>query len=247
MTNEQVAQKLGLGLEGLGVRIKTPALKPAGLPSDMRLDPDFEQEPGHAALGFWRVIRDDGLRTVWQERGSLPCPVCAGDPEKTPDCAECVGRGVVTHIPFTNSPWDQIIPFLYVGGHDTQAEEQVHVTREDGFKLVVSLYRRFGNDIPPGITHRFHRMEDADLNPLHHGVLDELADAVAEKVRDGKKVLVRCQAGLNRSALVAALAMLKLGFYADEAIALIRERRSPYALCNESFVDYLHQKGNINR
>lgn len=209
------------------------------LPSDMRLDPDVKQETGH--LGWWRVIRDDGLKTVWQEEGSLLCPVCMADPEKTPDCAECVGRGEVYHVPFAERGWDEIIPKLYVGAHDIQ-EGEVYIKHGSPFRLVVSLYQRYGNDVPAGVKHLTHRMSDTDLDPKHHTKLDELAEEVAESVRAGKGVLVRCQAGLNRSSLVAGLAMLKLGYSADETITLIRQKRSPYALCNGSFVTYLKEK-----
>jgi protein-tyrosine phosphatase len=53
-------------------------------------------------------------------------------------------------------------------------------------------------------------------------------------------VLVHCQAGLNRSGLVVARAlMLDEGVSADQAIASLRERRSPAVLCNELFEAWL--------
>jgi protein-tyrosine phosphatase len=55
------------------------------------------------------------------------------------------------------------------------------------------------------------------------------------------KTLVHCQAGLNRSGLVAAVALMKLGRTADEAIKLLRDSRSPMVLCNDTFVSQLHQ------
>lgn len=50
--------------------------------------------------------------------------------------------------------------------------------------------------------------------------------------------LVHCQAGLNRSALVVALALMR-DRTAEEAIALLREKRSPAVLCNRAFEDWL--------
>jgi protein-tyrosine phosphatase len=48
--------------------------------------------------------------------------------------------------------------------------------------------------------------------------------------------LVHCQAGLNRSALVTATALVLSGDYTPaEAIALLREKRSPAVLCNGTF------------
>jgi protein-tyrosine phosphatase len=52
-------------------------------------------------------------------------------------------------------------------------------------------------------------------------------------------VLVRGQAGINRSGLVTALVLMLDGYGARDALGLIRERRSPFALCNDAFVDWL--------
>lgn len=68
--------------------------------------------------------------------------------------------------------------------------------------------------------------------------VDELAAWVNDCRRTGP-VLVHCQAGLNRSSLVAARALMLDGATADEAIGLIRERRSPVCLCNPSFESWL--------
>lgn len=51
--------------------------------------------------------------------------------------------------------------------------------------------------------------------------------------------LVHCQAGLNRSGLLSALVLMRLGRSAQDAIALLREKRSPAVLCNKSFEEYL--------
>jgi protein-tyrosine phosphatase len=55
----------------------------------------------------------------------------------------------------------------------------------------------------------------------------------------GKKVLIRCQAGWNRSGLIMALVLMREGYTADEAINLIRQKRSPHALCNKGFENWL--------
>ena len=52
-----------------------------------------------------------------------------------------------------------------------------------------------------------------------------------------------CQAGVNRSAFVAALALMFSGLGAGEAVELIREKRKPpigmTPLCNTTFVELL--------
>ena len=53
-------------------------------------------------------------------------------------------------------------------------------------------------------------------------------------------VLVMCQAGLNRSALVVGAAMVLAGeMTGEEAVNHIRSRRSPACLCNPAFERWL--------
>ena len=70
--------------------------------------------------------------------------------------------------------------------------------------------------------------------------VDELAVWVNECRHTGP-VLVHCQAGLNRSSLVAARALMLAGATADDAISTIRARRSPVCLCNPSFEHWLRE------
>jgi protein-tyrosine phosphatase len=76
---------------------------------------------------------------------------------------------------------------------------------------------------------------DEDNLPEIHAI----ADWVYDEWKSGKKVLVRCQMGWNRSGIISALALIKAGYTAKDAIDLIRARRSPHALCSEDFVRYL--------
>jgi protein tyrosine phosphatase len=57
-------------------------------------------------------------------------------------------------------------------------------------------------------------------------------------VSDGP-TLVHCQAGLNRSGLIGALILILRGRTSEEAIALLREKRSPAVLCNRAFENWL--------
>jgi len=215
---------------------------------NMRLDPIVaEQGPW-----IWWVVTDYGLRTAWTGE-PMKCPVCGGGREAMPTCDECRGTGFVNHVPFADRPWDEIVPHLWLGGHDCQPngaagcpDGNVFIHEKDGFDLVVSLHYRFGNSPPMFTEHHTYRLADSDLDPEHHTHLDEMAEVVEKSVRNGRKTLVRCQAGLNRSALIAGLAMLRLGYSADDAIRAMRQKRSPYVLCNESFVAYLKDKEKEN-
>ena len=66
--------------------------------------------------------------------------------------------------------------------------------------------------------------------------------AVAERVTAGKRVLVHCSAGLNRSGVVSARALMFMGIPVAEAIAMVRSARGPYALSNRDFVAWLHEE-----
>lgn len=60
---------------------------------------------------------------------------------------------------------------------------------------------------------------------------------VALELLAGMSVLVQCDSGLNRSGLVCALAMIRLGVAPADAVAAIRARRSPSALSNRVFLE----------
>jgi protein-tyrosine phosphatase len=69
--------------------------------------------------------------------------------------------------------------------------------------------------------------------------LHRAASYAVDQVRNGNKVLVRCQAGLNRSGLTAALALIQMGYKPEDAINLLREKRSKYVLINKEFEEFL--------
>jgi hypothetical protein len=69
-------------------------------------------------------------------------------------------------------------------------------------------------------------------------VLVALADLVNDLRRGGKRVLIHCAAGINRSGLLAAAALIRDGMEADEAVETVRARR-PGVLNNPEFVRQL--------
>ncbi|MBQ9917416.1 MAG: dual specificity protein phosphatase family protein [Microbacterium sp.] len=71
----------------------------------------------------------------------------------------------------------------------------------------------------------------------------ELAEWVNERRAHGP-VFVHCQAGLNRSSLVVAIALLLSGEVStgQEAIDLIREKRDPACLCNPAFEKWVRSQ-----
>lgn len=145
------------------------------------------------------------------------------------------------HVPFCDDRWNEIIPNLFVGGMWCQPKNgepgtwgDVYV--RDEFVRVYSMVHvpaRFG----PWESHRDRAfpIEDEPLRRDLHEPLAAFSSWVAADVSAGRKVLVRCQMGLNRSALVAGLAMVWLGIDPEHAVALLRERRSPNALINKTY------------
>lgn len=126
--------------------------------------------------------------------------------------------------------------FSHVEGNLWQGGCPVDEAPKD-VKFIVSLY-------PWGIyNHGEHQIYleatlfDGEDVP-DRAMLDFLADYVNRCKRLGK-TLVHCQAGLNRSALVVAYAMIKEGMRPQDAIALLREKRSDAVLCNEHFERWL--------
>ena len=79
-----------------------------------------------------------------------------------------------------------------------------------------------------------------DHKELHIALLG--GKRVAEELVAGKRVLVTCAMGINRSALVTALGMSRVfKMNATQIIERIRERRNPLCLSNAHFVKYLHR------
>lgn len=207
-----------------------------------------EHELSH--LGVYTVTRADGsivARNI--TKPACACPRCHGENEKQSMCPECAGRGVVFDIPHCDRPWDQVYEHpsggtLHLGGHVCQPAGGSCVIT-DQFDTVVSLYSQEGFGPDPGVTHHTHKMIDGGLDPADHARLHELADEVVTSVSSGEAVMVRCMAGMNRSGLVAGLALVKMGWGANEAITRMREARSPYVLFNEDFTAFIRETAEI--
>lgn len=140
------------------------------------------------------------------------------------------------------SPWDQIYENVWVGGSEVAYPQ-------DSFDAVISVFdwtTDTREDWLParGVPHISIPFSDGAHVPK--AKVEMLADQVEFWSIRGS-VLVRCQAGLNRSSLIVARWLMKYkGFSAREAISLIRQKRSIDCLCNKQFVNYLiHKKDEV--
>ncbi len=89
---------------------------------------------------------------------------------------------------------------------------------------------------PGGILYVYLPISDSELPDL--AVLSASADLIAKLLQSGYRVLVHCGLGLNRSPLLAGLALNRLGWSGPAAVERLRERR-PGALFNETYCDFL--------
>lgn len=147
-------------------------------------------------------------------------------------------------IPVPEDGWNEIVPGLYQGG----VLRQIHTCQDGGFDIVVTLAPGYLPDLL-----RVHR----EAQDIHIPIMDSpevaedalhgLAQHLNRALDAGKRVLVRCEAGLNRSGLVVALTLIERGMTPREAIDLIRERRDKWALCNRAFNDYLLKQTGVER
>jgi hypothetical protein len=80
---------------------------------------------------------------------------------------------------------------------------------------------------------------DGPLEPWTIPHIEAVAEWIHQQWKAGDRVLIRCQAGMNRSSLVTALVLMREGMTADAAIDVIRKQRSVDCLSNLHFVDYL--------
>ncbi len=155
---------------------------------------------------------------------------------------------LMMHDPADIDDWpdyapDEILPGLWQGG--TEDHEVVgcrapagHYDRHQPFDLVVTLY---ADALPAawGVEEARYGFPDSRLTQESIDMAVDLARLAHGRWRAGARVLIRCQAGVNRSGLVMALTLMHEGLTAADAVALIRARRSPVALSNEHFMRWL--------
>ena len=143
--------------------------------------------------------------------------------------------------------FSEIAPNLFQGGTDDLDVIHLAVTnnrkRTDlPFDAIVTMYawarpadwqvQEFRYGVPDA------SIGDIDLSRLHQAV-----QFGYDRWKAGDRVLIRCQAGLNRSGLVLALILIKDGIAPEDAINLIRTHRGPDALFNLNFANWLIEDG----
>lgn len=128
----------------------------------------------------------------------------------------------------------EILPNLFVDSKPAPG-------RHEGIDTIVlaAMEYQHSGDLFPDAKVIHVPLDDAPTRPMRE---DEIADAtkaashVARRLRERRQVLITCQMGLNRSALIAALAMHEIyGMRADDIVMRLRRARGAWALSNPNF------------
>lgn len=142
--------------------------------------------------------------------------------------------GIAVHgdTPFDVPYVSQVDGNLWSGGCATG------LVLPDFIEHVVSLYpwEQYTIQHQPKSVSLHWLYDSEDMPPAHR--LYSIARFTSACVDDGP-TLVHCQAGLNRSGLIASLVLVERGWSPAEALATIREKRSPACLCNRAFESFL--------
>jgi hypothetical protein len=138
---------------------------------------------------------------------------------------------------------DEILPGLFMGGtHDDATVADAMTLRSLGqnsaYDAVVTLYA-WAQPVDWEVEELRYGFGDGALYGDDIARVLRAAEWAHQRWQSGDRVLIRCQAGLNRSGLVTALVLIQAGWAAADAIRHIRAKRSPHALFNRHFVRWL--------
>lgn len=145
----------------------------------------------------------------------------------------------------TQPLWSEVLPGLWQGGTGDEEDMNYYLSSSakglvtnKHFDTVVTMYA-YALPADWFVKELRFAVYDSNMKDFDAEELFELVKIAHTDWRAGKRVLIRCQAGWNRSGLVMALVMMREGYGAREAIDLIREQRSSHALCNKTFESFL--------
>lgn len=116
------------------------------------------------------------------------------------------------------------------------------VVEEHGLSVVIDLEQDLDRGIPDhpdSVIYIYFPIRDEGLPPLPR--LHAVAQLGSDLLRQGERVLVHCEMGLNRSALLAGLILVHGGASGEDAFERLQVRR-PGALFNVRFSEYLRRQ-----
>jgi len=110
--------------------------------------------------------------------------------------------------------------------------------RRCGFDVLVLAAKEFQplSELFPGVEVIHVPIDDAQLSRWEWKSALSAADIVARRVRGGKRALITCYMGWNRSGLITALTLYMLTGEPGAKIVQHVQRQRSHALTNPSFV-----------
>ena len=143
--------------------------------------------------------------------------------------------------------YSMVAPNLFQGGTDDL--DVIHLAQTNNrprtdlpFDAIVTMYA-WARPADWKVQEFRYGVPDASITDIDLDRLRQAVDFGYDRWKQGDRVLVRCQAGLNRSGLVLALILIKDGLKPQDAIARIRDNRGEDALFNRDFHNWLLTEG----
>lgn len=137
----------------------------------------------------------------------------------------------------------EVVSGLYISGHPEKSQDFL----SQGVHAVIDLEGDIDTSIPEKegqdetTLYLYWPIEDAAMPDA--ATVRSIASFVARGIDQGRKVLVHCRSGHNRSGLICARALIELGMEPEKAIETVKEKRKDgAALSNENFVNWLKQE-----
>jgi hypothetical protein len=158
-------------------------------------------------------------------------------------------------VTYPDAEYHEILPNLYLGGHLWRDEggrirdgRYSAVSGDPSWDYVVSAYiEGFHDKTLPQCDMRLVLFDDTEhgLDEETWNKITSAVDEAAARWKQGQKILVRCQAGYNRSGLLMSLILMRLGYTADGAIELARKHRGKDVLVNQAFERYVREREGV--
>ncbi len=140
----------------------------------------------------------------------------------------------------------ELTPGLHQGGtedYDVLSRRGNDFRRRNDypFDTVVTLYAS-AQPVPWGVEELRFGFLDSRLEGDDIATVIRAAKFAHQRWLEGAEVMIRCQAGMNRSGLVSSLVLILAGLTPGQAITLIRQQRGASCLFNEHFVVWLMER-----
>ncbi len=132
----------------------------------------------------------------------------------------------------------QITDYLYISAFPEEHHADEIIARH--IRLILSMHwMRPGKELNrPPLRVLWLPTIDSPITPMPIWILQKGVEAALPVIEEGHAVLSHCKAGIHRSVAMAASILIAKGYTADEAMALIKEKR----LVADPYVGYIQKR-----